>query len=63
VRPTSLFSSSYDNLTRAIKELASGFMLGTTDGPLLSMFNVKLPSEEMGKTLNPGDGLFFQKVA
>ena len=59
--PASIFTSSYDNIVKSVKEFSSGCLLGTTDGALLSLFSVKLMSEEMGKILKPGDGVYSHR--
>jgi S-DNA-T family DNA segregation ATPase FtsK/SpoIIIE len=50
-----------DTLGKAVKDGQTGILLGTTDINDLSIFNLRLPPEEQGKTLVPGRGFFARR--
>lgn len=52
---------SYEGLFKALKDLQTGFLLGSTDHGDLSLLNLRLPSGESGKSLDPGMGLYARR--
>lgn len=53
--------NQYDGLTKALKELQTGFVLGSSDGSDLSAFNLRLPPGETARLLPPGEGFFVRR--
>lgn len=51
----------YDPLVKALKELQTGVLLGSTDHGDLGLFNLRLPSGEAGKMLPAGLGYFVRR--
>lgn len=58
---TLAFSQGYDGLTKALKELQTGFLLGSSDAGDLSLFNLRLPMGETGRLLPPGLGFYARR--
>ncbi|HEY3367380.1 MAG TPA: type VII secretion protein EssC [Symbiobacteriaceae bacterium] len=55
------FNQGYDPLTKALKELQTGFLLGSSDQGDLAIFNLRLPMGEGGKLLPPGLGYYARR--
>jgi S-DNA-T family DNA segregation ATPase FtsK/SpoIIIE len=58
---TSDFASGWDGLTKALKELQTGFLIGSSDHSDLQLFNLRLPAGEAGKMLPPGQGFYVRR--
>jgi S-DNA-T family DNA segregation ATPase FtsK/SpoIIIE len=58
---TTVFSQSMDGLCRALRELQTGFVLGSSDMNDLSVLNLRLPSGESGRLLPPGQGYYVRR--
>lgn len=54
-------SNSFDPWVKALKELQTGFLLGSSDSSDLQLFNLRLPLGESGKPLPPGQGFFARR--
>lgn len=54
-------ASAWDGWVKALKEMQTGFLLGSSDHSDLSLFNIKLPLSEAGKALPPGQGYFTRR--
>lgn len=54
-------SSAWDGWIRALKELQTGFLLGSSDHSDLQLFNLRLPVGEAGKLLPPGRGYYTRR--
>ncbi|MBM4430091.1 MAG: type VII secretion protein EssC, partial [Chloroflexi bacterium] len=52
---------SWEAVTKALKEMQSGFLLGTTERDSLQLFNIKLAYGEADKALPPGQGCFARR--
>jgi S-DNA-T family DNA segregation ATPase FtsK/SpoIIIE len=59
--PSSDFTSSWDTLTKAVKDGQTGFMLGSTDANDLAILNFRLPPEEQSRAMVPGRGYFARR--
>lgn len=59
--PVSEFSSGWGDLATALKELQSGFLLGTSEPDHLGVFNIKLPFGEAGKAVPTGRAFCARK--
>jgi S-DNA-T family DNA segregation ATPase FtsK/SpoIIIE len=59
--PSAEFGSTWGVVGKAIKESQTGFLLGSTDHTDLGIFNLRLPSDETGKQLNPGRGYSIRR--
>lgn len=57
----SLAQFSYDGLVKALREVQTGFVLGSTDHSDLQLFQIRLPIGESGKFLPPGMGYFIRR--
>lgn len=55
------FSSSWDEATKATKELQTGFLLGSSDYTDIDFFGIRLPLGESGKPLPPGQGFVARR--
>lgn len=55
------FTSCYDGWAKAIKELQTGFLLGSSDHGDLQLLNLRLAPGEAGKPLPPGQGFFSRR--
>ena len=54
-------STGFTGIMKALKEVPTGFLLGSTDASHLNNFNVTLPADERGKVLPPGEGIYAQR--
>jgi S-DNA-T family DNA segregation ATPase FtsK/SpoIIIE len=54
-------ASSYEGWVRAIKELQTGFLLGSNDSNDLQVLNLKLPYAETGLALAAGEGYYSRR--
>lgn len=54
-------NNSFDPWVKALKELQTGFLLGSSDAGDLQLFNLRLPLGEGGKPLPPGQGFFARR--
>jgi len=53
--------SSWEGLVKALKELQTGFLLGSSDHNDLGLFNLRLPMGEAGQPLPPGQGYYARR--
>jgi S-DNA-T family DNA segregation ATPase FtsK/SpoIIIE len=53
--------SGYDGLTKALRELQTGFLLGTADPAEGALFGVRLPHVEGNRFLAPGQGYYIRR--
>lgn len=58
---TGAFSGGYDGLTKALRELQTGFLLGTADPAEGSLFGVRLPAPEGSRFLPVGQGFYVRR--
>lgn len=58
---TAAFSSGYDGLTKALRELQTGFLLGTADPAEGALFGVRLPAPEGNRFLPVGQGFYIRR--
>lgn len=58
---STVFSQGYEGLIKALKELQTGFVLGSSEHGDLSLLNLRLPSGETGKLLPPGLGFYGRR--
>jgi S-DNA-T family DNA segregation ATPase FtsK/SpoIIIE len=52
---------SWEAVAKAVKEMQTGFLLGTTERDCLQLLNIKLPYGEADKALSPGQGCFARR--
>ncbi|MFO7171886.1 MAG: type VII secretion protein EssC [Bacillota bacterium] len=55
------FQQGYDGLGKAVRELQTGFALGSTEHSDLAPFNLRLPPAEAGRLLPPGLGYYVRR--
>lgn len=58
---SAVFNQSMDGFCRALRELQTGVVLGSSDMNDLSVFNLRLPPGESGRLLPPGLGYFVRR--
>lgn len=54
-------NAAFDGPAKALKELQTGFLLGTCDHNDLQLLNLRLPMGEAGKPLPPGQGYYARR--
>jgi len=54
-------ASTWEGWAKAIKELQTGFLLGSSDHNDLQLFNLRLPMGEAGQMLPPGQGYYARR--
>jgi hypothetical protein len=55
------FSSSFEGLVKALKELQTGFVMGSNEQNDVQILNVRLPFGEAGKSLPAGQGYYGRR--
>jgi S-DNA-T family DNA segregation ATPase FtsK/SpoIIIE len=55
------FSSSFEGLVKALKELQTGFVMGSNEQNDVQILNVRLPFGEAGKSLPAGQGYYTRR--
>lgn len=58
---TSDLTSAWDSWVKALKEMQTGFLIGSSDHSDLSLFNLRLPMAESGKSLTQGEGFYARR--
>ncbi len=58
---TSDLGSCWDGYFKAVLEGKTGFLLGSTDHEDIQLFKLRLPLNEVGLSLPPGNGLFIKR--
>lgn len=54
-------SGSWDGYVKALRELQTGFLVGSSDHADLQLFNLRLPMGEAGGMLPPGQGFYARR--
>lgn len=55
------FHAGWDGWLKALKELQTGFLLGSSEGGDLQLLNIRLPHGEGGRIFPPGRGYFARR--
>ena len=59
--PVSYLAGAFEGVFRAIKELQTGVLLGTSDHTDLQVLSLRLPPSEAGKSLPAGQGYYTRR--
>jgi len=54
-------SKAFDDWIKTIKDMQTGFLLGSSDHSDLQLFNLRLPMGEAGQVLPPGQGYYSRR--